>query len=512
MTLYVKDNQKIFFGDAHDSTIHYDGTNLILSPDVKGSGILRIEQDGDTLDTPLLGGADTFMTLGLNQTVTGTLTLTTPLLGTPTSGVLTNCTGLPLTTGITGILASANLDADTAHLTTTQTFSGDKTFSGAVSATAGTMRIPLSATPTMAVDGDFSIDTTITDFSMGLIKYFDGEEMAVISVPIAQLTTPTDGNVIAYNATNDEFELVAAGAADNLGNHTATQALDLNTQILQFVDANTTITAVTNDLEIDVATGNTIRFRINDATELEIASDGDLQLQQNTIDFNTDGHSIIPGATTLIIDTGATTDSLQLRTGGANRLTINDTTADFEIPINLGTAGIITTLRATGDILKDNGTSLKRFARGTALQVLRVNSAGTDIEYATGGSISHLNWTHNGIGIEAGKTHQIQPWTSTLRDEQANPDLGHQMIMPFAGTLKNIYVRVATAAGASETHTFNVQKNGVTVIAVVLSNTTTGNDTSDTETFVAGDRISLEIVGSASATSSGDFVAGIEII
>lgn len=78
------------------------------------------------------------------------------------------------------------------------------------------LEIPNSATPTVDADGEIAVDTTVTDFSHGVLKYYGGEELGVVAMPIGEFTTPTDGYVVAYNATNDEFELVAQSGSGSM--------------------------------------------------------------------------------------------------------------------------------------------------------------------------------------------------------------------------------------------------------------------------------------------------------
>jgi hypothetical protein len=154
-------------------TTHVSGTLPVANG---GTGVTTSTGSGGvvlstspTLVTPILGtptsGTLTSCTgLPLTTGVTGTLpvanggtgvttstgsggvvlstspTLVTPILGTPTSGTLTSCTGLPLTTGVTGVLPVANGGTG---VTAASTGSG-----GVVLSTSPTLVTPLLGTPT----------------------------------------------------------------------------------------------------------------------------------------------------------------------------------------------------------------------------------------------------------------------------------------------------------------------------------------------------------------------------
>lgn len=87
-----------------------------------------------------------------------------------------------------------------------------------------------------------------------------------------------------------------------------------------------------------------------------------------------------------------------------------------------------------------------------------------------------------------------------------------QHIIPVAGILKNLYVKVETAPGAGNNAVFTVRINGVdkTITCTIADTATTGNDVAHSEAIAVGDLVSIKCVTSAGAAID-DVVARVAV-
>ncbi|MCZ2485610.1 hypothetical protein [Aquirufa antheringensis] len=137
-----------------------------------------------------------------NKTLTAP-TLTSPVLGTPASGLATNLTGLPLTSGVTGILAVGNGGSGATSITGIVKGNGTSAMTAAIQGTDFSLVREVSD-EYMATVGQTTFSLTQTKSSNALLRLY------INGVRISKTAFSLTGTTFTYiPANNDTYTLVA---------------------------------------------------------------------------------------------------------------------------------------------------------------------------------------------------------------------------------------------------------------------------------------------------------------
>lgn len=259
-------------------------------------------------------------------------------------------------------------------------WTGAHDFGGATS-----VELPNNATPIVDALGEFAFDTTVADWQGGL-KIYDGAAVRrVITIPEADLTTPTDDFILKYNAVNDDWEFEADSGAGG-GEPTTYEQLSTNLDI-GFGAAQVPQGSLTAPLASPTFTG-TVTIPSDQITldNLVDATTTDLFLARDTAGGGTwEEVSAAAAASMLLLQNigGAVTDAQV-----PNTITVDDATVaatSTVVTTTDTTSSVLLAGAGTGDqaILSDPGITYDATAND-----LTVVGDVTAASFSTGGAVT----------------------------------------------------------------------------------------------------------------------------